>query len=286
MALFLQTLVNGIMLGSIYAMVALGLTLIFSILEIPNFAHGALYMIGAYFTFVLISSWGFNYWIALLVSMLALFAVGVLVEKFVYRPFYKQPPMNMFIVAVGLILIIENVALAIWGPTFRSIRPPVHAIYQFAGVTVTAQRILVILVAVVMILLLHFFIKHTRLGAAIEATSQNREGAQLMGINVGIVGASTFGVGTAFAAIAASLVAPISLVYPTMGVPVIGMAFVIIILGGMGNFLGAVIGGYMIGLSETLLSAFVTARFVEPIIFSSLVLILAIRPTGLFGKEH
>jgi len=286
MALLLQSLINGVMLGSIYAMVALGLTLIFSILEIPNFAHGALYMIGAYISFMLISSLEMNYWFALIVSMAALFIFGMLVEKFVYRPFYKQPPVNMFIVAVGLILIFENAALAIWGPTFRSIRPPLPFLYEVAGIVVTAQRILVILIAALLILALHFFIKHTRLGAAIECTSQSREGAQLMGINVGMVGAATFGVGTAFAAIAATLVAPISLVYPTMGVPVIGMAFVIIIIGGMGNFFGAVIGGYLIGLSETLLSTYVTGRFVEPIIFSSLVLILAIRPTGLFGKEH
>lgn len=286
MALFLQTVINGVMLGSIYAMVALGLTLIFSILEIPNFAHGALYMIGAFISFTLISSLGLNYWIALAGSMVGLFIFGMLVEKYVYRPFYKQPPVNMFIVAVGLILIFENTALAIWGPTFRSIRPPMQGIYEIAGTIVTAQRVLVIGMAVLLITALHFFIKHTRLGAAIECTSQNRDGAQLMGINVGMIGAATFGVGTAFAAIAATLVAPISLVYPTMGVPVIGMAFVIIVIGGMGNFFGAVIGGYLIGLAETLLSTYVTGRFVEPIIFSSLVLILAIWPTGLFGKEH
>jgi branched-chain amino acid transport system permease protein len=274
------------MLGSIYAMVALGLTLIFSILEIPNFAHGSLYMIGAYISFILISNLGLNYWIALVGSMLVLFAIGVLVEKVVYRPFYKQPPINMFIVAVGLIFIFENAALAIWGPEFRSIRPPVHAIYNISGVIFTAQRLLVIVIAVLLITLLHFFIKHTRLGAAIEATSQNRQGAQIMGINAEVVGAATFGVGTALAAIAATLVAPISLVYPTMGVPVIAMAFVIIIIGGMGNFFGAVIGGYLIGLSETLLSTYVTSRFVEPLIFGSIVLLLAIRPTGLFGKEH
>ncbi|MBS3809804.1 MAG: branched-chain amino acid ABC transporter permease, partial [Desulfobacterales bacterium] len=151
---------------------------------------------------------------------------------------------------------------------------------------VTAQRIIVIISAVVLITLLHCFIKYTRLGAAIEATSQDRQGAQIMGINVGIVGAATFGVGTALAATAATLVAPISMVYPTMGVPVTPMAFVIIILGGMGNFFGAVIGGYLIGLSETFLSMYVTTQFVEPIIFGSIVLLLAVKPTGLFGKEH
>jgi branched-chain amino acid transport system permease protein len=284
--LLFQTIINGIMLGSVYAMVALGLTLIFGILEIPNFAHGALYMIGAYVAFFCISSMGVSYWFALVISIGALFVMGMIIERFIYRPFYNQPHISSFIVAVGLILILENGALVLWGADFRRIAPPSNAIFNILGITVTSQRLLVIGFAALLIIAIHLFIKKTRLGAAIEATSQNRDGAQLMGINTGLVGQATFGMGTALASVAAVLVAPILLISPVMGESVIAMAFVIIILGGMGSFVGAVIGGYIIGLLETMISTFVTSYYAEALIFGVLVAVLAVKPTGLFGKEH
>lgn len=274
------------MLGSIYAMVALGLTLIYGILEIPNFAHGALYMVGAYISFQLITSLGFPYGVALLSSAVLLFFLGMFIERFVYRPLYVQPAINSFIAAVGLILIIENGALAIWGPAFQRFPRASSSVFHVLNITITSQRLIVIVTAVLLITALNFFIKHTRLGSAIEATSQNRQGAQLMGINVRLIGSLSFGLGTALAAVAATLVAPILLIYPTMGGPVIGMAFVIIILGGMGSFIGAVIGGYIIGLAETLFASYVTTHYVEALIFGILVFILAVKPTGLFGKGH
>jgi len=274
------------MLGSVYAMVALGLTLIFGILEIPNFAHGALYMIGAYIAFFAISALGINYWFALIISIGALFVVGMIIERFIYRPFYNQPHISSFIVAVGLIFILENGALVLWGADFRRIAPPSSTIFNILGMTVTSQRLIVIGVAAFLIIAIHLFIKKTRLGAAIEATSQNRDGAQLMGINTDMVGQSTFGLGTALAGVAAVLVAPILLISPVMGESVIAMAFVIIILGGMGSFIGAVLGGYFIGLFETMISTYVTSYYAESLIFGVLVVVLAIKPTGLFGKEH
>lgn len=286
MDLLLQTIINGIMLGSVYAMVALGLTLIYGILEIPNFAHGALYMVGAFIAFFCITYFGASYWLALLISVAALFVMGMVVEQFVYRPFYKQPHISSFIVAVGLIFILENGALVLWGADFRRIGAPSNAIFNLLGTTVTSQRLIVIGVTVLLIIAIHFFIKKTRLGAAIEATSQNREGAQLMGINTSLIGQATFGLGTALAGVAAVLVAPILLISPVMGESVIAMAFVIIILGGMGSFVGAVIGGYIIGLLETMISTYVTSYYAEAIIFGILVLVLAVKPTGLFGKEH
>ena len=286
MDLLFQTIINGIVLGSLYAMVALGLTLIFGILEIPNFAHGAMYMIGAYVAFFCISSMGVSYWFALVISIGALFVMGMIVERFIYRPFYNQPHISSFIVAVGLIFILENGALVLWGADFRRIAPPSNAIFNILGITVTSQRLLVIGFAALLIIAIHLFIKKTRLGAAIEATSQNRDGAQLMGINTGLVGQATFGLGTALAGVAAVLVAPILLISPVMGESVIAMAFVIIILGGMGSFIGAVIGGYIIGLMETMISTFVTSYYAEALIFGVLVAVLAVKPTGLFGKEH
>ena len=281
-----QTIINGIMLGSIYAMVALGLALIYGILEIPNFAHGTLYMLGAYIAYQLIISLGFPYWAALFCSAAILFFIGMFIERIAFRPLYAQPMINSFIVAVGLILILENGVLAIWGPAFKRFPRASSSVFHLLNITITAQRVIVIVTAVLLIIALHFFIRHTRLGSAIEATSQNRKGAQLMGINVSMVGGLTFGLGTALAAIAACLVAPVLLIYPTMGGPVIAMAFVIIILGGMGSFLGAVVGGYIIGLAETLFASYVTTDYVEALIFGILVLVLSVKPTGLFGKGH
>jgi branched-chain amino acid transport system permease protein len=281
-----QTIINGIMLGSVYALVALGLTLIYGILEIPNFAHGALYMIGAFIAFFCMTSLGVSYWIALVVSLTALFVAGMAIEQFIYRPFYKQPHVSSFIVAVGLILIMENGALVLWGADFRRIPPPKGGILNVFGITVTYQRLMVIFLAALLIFAIHLFIKKTRMGAAIEATSQNREGAQLMGINTSFVGQVAFGLGTALAAVAAVLVAPILLISATMGESVIAMAFVIIILGGMGSFIGAVVGGYIIGLLETLVCTYVTSCYVEALIFGVLVLVLAVKPTGLFGGKH
>lgn len=281
-----QTIINGIMLGSIYAMVALGLALIYGILEIPNFAHGTLYMLGAYIAYQLIISLGFSYWVALFCSAAVLFLIGMFIERIAFRPLYTQPMINSFIVAVGLILMLENGVQAIWGPAFKRFPGASSSVFHLLNITITAQRVIVIVTAVVLIIALHFFIRHTRLGSAIEATSQNRKGAQLMGINVSMVGGMTFGLGTALAAVAACLVAPVLLIYPTMGGPVIAMAFVIIILGGMGSFLGAVVGGYIIGLAETLFACYVTTDYVEALIFGILVLVLSVKPTGLFGKGH
>ena len=278
--------INGIVVGNIYALLAVGLALIYGVSHLINFAHGSIYMVGAYISFLIITSWGIPYWLALIFSAAFLFVVGMLVERIVYRPLYVQPVINSFIAAVGLILILENGALALWGPQFRRFPRATSQVFQVLGVTITSQRILVIVLTILLILAVHWFIKRTRLGAAIEATSQNRQGAQLMGINTSLVGGLTFGLGTALAAVAATLVAPILLIYPTMGGPVIAMAFVIIILGGMGSFFGAVVGGYIIGLAETLFSSYVTTKYVDTLIFGILVFILAVKPTGLFGKGH
>ncbi|MCX7982082.1 MAG: branched-chain amino acid ABC transporter permease [Syntrophales bacterium] len=286
MGILLQTLINGIMLGSVYAMVALGLTLIYGILNVPNFVHGTLYMIGAYIAYFAIVSFGAPYWVGLIVSLIILFAIGILLERIVFRPFYDKPLINSFIVAVGLILVLENTALSLWGPEFRQFAAPSDKVIKVMGVMITAQRIIVIVTAAVLIWLVHLFIKKTRLGSAIEATSQNPDGALLMGINISHMRGITFGIGTALAAVAAVLVGPILLIYPAMGHTVIGMAFVIIIIGGMGSFIGAVLGGYIIGILETLVTSYITNFFTEAIIFGLLVLLLAVRPTGLFGKPH
>lgn len=286
MALFFQQILNGIMLGSVYSLVALGLTLIYGILGIPNFAHGALYMLGAYITFLLVSSAGINFWLAMIVAMVGLALVGMLVERLVFRPLMEAPHLNSFIAAIGLIFIIENGALILWGPDFKRFPPIYEQLYHIFGITITLQRIIIVLTAVGLIILMELFIKKTTIGATIEATAQDRIGTQLVGINVNRVDLITFALGTALAAAAGALIGPILLVYPSMGGAVILKAFVIIILGGMGSIPGAIVGGFILGLLESIGGGYITTEYHEVLAFGVLVAVLAIKPTGLFGRAH
>jgi len=285
MDLFLQQIFNGIMLGSTYAVVALGLTLVFGILHIPNFAHGHLYMLGAYISFVAMTKFGLGFWTALVASVLVLALVGVVVERLVYRPLRDQPHINSFISAIGALMILETGVIVTWGPQAHRIPNPYPGTVELLGVTMTQQRLLLIIAALVLILLLQLFIKKTTPGTTIEAVAQNREGAMLVGINVNRVSSLTFAISTGTAAAAACLVAPIFMISPVMGA-LLGMkAFIIVILGGLGSVPGAIVGGYILGLIESLGGGYISADYKDVFAFGALLLILAFKPTGLFGRE-
>ena len=284
MALLLQQILNGIMLGSVYSLVALGLTLIYGILHIPNFAHGHKYMLAAFTSFFLVTNFHTNYWVALVIAMGVLGLVGMGVERWVYRPLRNVPHINSFIAAIGLLLMIESFALILFGADFRRFPPLYDQPIHIFGVGITLQRLLVILAAALLILLLQLFLKRTWLGATIEAVAQSPEGAQLVGISIDRVSSLTFGLGTALAAAAATLITPIFLVYPTMGSVPNLRAFVVIIIGGMGSIPGAVIGGLMLGLIESLGGGFISTDYKDIFAFGALVTFLTFRPMGLFGK--
>lgn len=285
MDLFLQQVFNGIMLGSTYAIVALGLTLVFGILHVPNFAHGNIYMLGAYVAFFLITLYGFGFWVAVIGSMVAMALVGMFMERVVYRPLREQSHINSFIAAIGALIFIETFVIAVWGPQGYRIPNPYPETIEILGIIMSQQRLIVIIAAIVLIVLLQLFIKKTTQGTTIEAVAQNREGAMLVGINVNSVSSMTFAISTALAAAAASLVAPIFMISPGMGA-LLGMkAFVIVILGGLGSIPGAILGGYILGLIEALGGGYISADYKDVFAFGALILILAIKPTGLFGKE-
>ncbi|MCL6610856.1 MAG: branched-chain amino acid ABC transporter permease [Peptococcaceae bacterium] len=285
MDLFLQQIFNGVMLGSTYAIVALGLTLVFGILHIPNFAHGHLYMLGAYVSFFAMTRYGLGFWPALFISVFVLALAGVVVEFLVYRPLRDQPHINSFISAIGALIILETGVVVIWGPQAHRIPNPYPGTIELLGMTMTQQRLLLIIVAIIMIVLLQIFIKKTTPGTAIEAVAQNREGAMLMGINVNRISSLTFAISTGTAAAAATMVAPIFMISPAMGA-LLGMkAFIIVILGGLGSIPGAIVGGYILGLIEALGGGYISADYKDVFAFGALLLILAIKPTGLFGRE-
>jgi branched-chain amino acid transport system permease protein len=284
MVLFFQQLVNGIMLGAAYSLVALGLTLIYGILHIPNFAHGHKYMWAAFTSLFLVVNFHTNYWVSLIIAMVVLGFVGAGVERLVYRPLRNAPHVNSFIAAIGLLLFLESLSLIFWGADFRRFPTLYDKPIHIFGVAITLQRLLVIVAAALFIILLQVFIKRTWLGATIEAVAQNPEGAQLVGISIDRVSSLTFGIGTSLAAAAATLIAPIFLVYPTMGAMPNLKAFVVIIIGGMGSIPGAVIGGLMLGLMEALGGGYISTDYKDLFAFGALVTFLTFRPTGLFGK--
>lgn len=276
---------NGIMLGSIYSLVAIGLTLIFGILFVPHFALGHKAMIGAYFTFFLVTLFKVNYWFATGISMALLAIIGVFVWRIVFYPIRDAPHINGFISAFGALMFLESLALILWGATFRQIPTPYgDKIVTVSGVSVTVQRLLVVFVSVGIIIALHFFLKKTLLGSAIRAVAQNREGAMLVGIKVNRISSITMAIGSGLAALAGSLIGPISLVYPTMAHSTILKAFVIIILGGMGSVGGAILGGFLLGVAESLGGGFISTDYKDLFAFAALVIILTIKPTGFFGR--
>ncbi len=284
MDILIQQLFNGLTLGSVYSLVALGLTLVYGILHIPNFAHGALYMVGGYITLTMMTQAGLNYWLAIVVSCVVVGGLAVLMERLVFHPLRHAPAIHDKIAAIGIMLFLEALVQFIWGADYQTMTSPYGAVVNVAGVTLTMQRLLIIIATVLVMAILYFFLKKTFTGATIIAMSQNREGANLVGINTNRVAMLTFLISGALAAIAVSLAAPINLVFPGMGHLVLTKAFVIIILGGMGSIPGAIAGGYILGFTESLGATYISNDYKDLIAFVLLVLILTIKPNGLFAK--
>jgi branched-chain amino acid transport system permease protein len=285
MDILIQQLFNGLTIGSVYSLVALGLTLVYGILHIPNFAHGALYMLGAYVTLTMMLLWNVPYWISMAISVLVVGLLGVLMDRLVFHPLRNAPPIHDKIAAIGMLLFLEAFAQLIWGADYRTMETPYGQVIDMFGLTVTMQRILINIGAVAVMILLYLFLKKTYIGATIIAMAQNREGANLVGINTNKVAMLTFMISGGLAAIAASLSAPINLVFPGMGHLVILKAFVIIILGGMGSVPGAILGGYILGFTESLGATYISNDYKDIIAFVLLVIILSIKPKGLFSRE-
>jgi len=282
--LFLQQVLNGLTLGGVYSLVALGLTLVYGILHVPNFAHGAFYMAGAFVGFYGISSLGLNYWVAMAGAAAAVALIAVLSERLVFHPLRNAPYLHHMIASIGILLFLEAGAQALWGADFHRMETPYTAILDFAGLSLPAQRILIIVAAFVLVGLLQLFLKKTIMGATIVAMAQNRDGAALVGIDARRVAMLTFAISGALAGMAAVLYAPINLVYTSMGNLVITKAFVIIVLGGMGSVPGAIAGGLIIGFAEAFGAFYISTDYKDIIAFALLVVILSFRPEGLFSK--
>ncbi|GAA5436320.1 branched-chain amino acid ABC transporter permease [Deinococcus sp. A31D244] len=286
MTTVLQQLFNALALGGVYALVALGLTLVYGVMRVPNFAHGGLYMLGAYLTYASLDRLGVGYVPALIIAALGVALLAALLERLIFYPLRNAPHVHPMIAAIGVLFFLEALIShpSVFGPDFKQIAEPVPGILNLGGVTLTWQRLLIIAASLVVMWGLNFFLKRTLTGATIEAMSQNREGARLVGINTNRVGMLTFAISGALAAVAAALVAPINAVTPSMGEVMNLKVFAIIILGGMGSVPGAIVGAFLLAFTEVFGGFYINLDFADVIGFAMLVIVLAIRPQGLFRR--
>ncbi len=292
MTTFLQQLVNGLSLGSIYALIALGYTMVYGVLRLINFAHGDVYMVGAYVGYYLsrkLQGEQPSIVSALIVmagSMIACALLGMLIERLAYRPVRREARLTLLITAIGVSLFIENVAQLVFGPDpkfFPSLAP--HADILLGGVRLTSEQITVIAVSVLLMVCLRFFILKTRTGKAMRAVSFSLDAARLMGISTDRIIAITFALGSALAAAAGVLIGmQIPKVDPLMGIMYGLKAFVAAVLGGIGSIPGAVLGGLLIGISEVMVVGYLSSTYREAIAFGILILVLILRPQGLLGR--
>ena len=302
MDVLLQQILNGLILGSLYAMVALGYTMVYGILELINFAHGEIVMLGAMVSvtvLAVLAALGVPVPLALLAALAAAVAVcvitGVLVERVAYRPLRNAPRLAPLITAIGVSIVLQNLAMIIWGRQYLSFPPVLDIqIYEIAGATITNVQILIVAVAAVTMGGLLLLVQRTRLGRAMRATAQNREVAGLMGVDVNRVIAATFAVGSALAAVAGLLIAAYyGIAHYNMGF-ILGLkAFSAAVLGGIGNIPGALLGGLLLGVIESLgagyigdlTGGFLGSHYQDIFAFFILILVLVFRPSGLLGER-
>ena len=294
MTTFLQQLVNGLSLGSIYALIALGYTMVYGVLRLINFAHGDVYMLGAYTGYYLSRklkgdepSLG-RALVVMLGAMLACAIVGIVIERFAYRPVRRASRLTLLIAAIGVSLFIENGAQLLFGPDpkfFPSLAP--RADFLVGGVRLTSEQLTVIAVSFLLMVLLRFFIMKTRTGKAMRAVSFNLDTAKLMGISTDRIIAITFALGSALAAAAGVLIGmQIPKIDPLMGILYGLKAFVAAVLGGIGNVPGAVLGGLLIGTSEVMVVGYLSSTYRDAIAFGILILVLLLRPQGILGRAQ
>ena len=282
----LQDIANGLVLGSIFALVASGLSLKFGTLNIPNFAHGTLYMFGAYLAYTMVVQ-GIFFPIALAVSIGVVALLGVAVEKVAFRPIREAEHALLFITAVAVFIIMEQSAYIAYGVQPRSIPVDIPALrIVVPGVLVLPEsRVLILITTVSLMLGLRLFVTKTKVGKAIRAVAQNRVAASLMGVNIDTIASQVFAIGSAMAALAGVLVGIAFFIEPGMG-SIILTVFVIIVFGGLGSIPGALISAYTVGIVHSFVSSYLGAVFADGTVFLILMIVLAVRPTGLLGIKE
>ncbi len=284
--MFLTQVLNGLQLGSIYALVALGYTMVYGIILLLNFAHGDIIMFGSYVAWIALVQLGLNPAIAVLLAMFACVVLGVLIDKVAYAPLREAPRLSILITAIGVSYLLENGVQLLLGADAKVVPSIIDlGTVQVFGSTLSGTALLTVAVTIVATVVLTLLVQKTRLGKAMRAVSEDMGAARLMGVNVNSTISFTFAVGSALAGIAAILYSmAYQQVSPTMGVMLGTKAFVAAVLGGIGSIPGAVIGGLIVGFSEVFVAAFGLSVWQDAVVFLLLILVLVVKPTGLLGR--
>ena len=286
--ILLQFALNGLFLSSVYALVALGLTLIFGVMDIADFSQGALFMVGAFLSFVLMTVAGLHFLVSIVIAMALVAMLGALNYLLAYRPLQREAGPNTFIAALGILVVLENLALLIAGAEEFYMEPPLgDGNFRVVGASITHQRAFLVAMTGLFIFGVWFFLTRTRTGKALRALSQNRTGAEVCGINKTRISIIAFLLASALAGGAGVLMAPITPIHPHMGGEIIVKSFAIVVIGGMGSAPGALVGALIIGLGETISTAYLPSLVTNLIAFVLMILVLLFRPNGIFGNpEH
>lgn len=283
---FIQQLFNGLHVGSIYALIALGYTMVYGIVKLINFAHGDILMIGAYSTYFLITS-GFPIWASVLLSMLICAVIGVVIERVAYKPLRRAPRISALITAIAVSLFLQNLFMILFKPDGRPF-PKIIQLQSLSigNIKIEGLTILTIVISTILMISLHFFINKTKTGKSMRAVSQDRDAAMLMGINTDKTISITFAVGSALAAVGGIL---FSMAYPLID-PYMGTmpglkAFIAAVLGGIGVIPGAMFGGIIMGVAESFTKAYISSQLSDAVVFGILTVVLIVKPSGIFGKN-
>jgi branched-chain amino acid transport system permease protein len=283
----LQHGLNALMLGGTYALLGIGLTLIFGIMRVVNFTHGELYAFGAYMMYMLVMLLEVNFFLALVLAVALGVALGGLIEVTLLRRLRGADIDTTMLVMIGAWIALQNTEQLLWTGVAKSIDNPFPAAPLVIGsVSVAWNRVFVFAVAAVLIIATYALINHTKLGKAMRATFQDRDTAALMGIQIGTINIATFAIGSGLAAAAGALLGPVFVAYPTMGDLAALKAFAIVILGGLGNIAGATIGGFILAFVEELGAGYISSGYRDAMGFLLIILILVFRPTGLFARKE
>jgi len=283
--LFAQIAVTGITIGFLYALIAIGLTLIFGIMRTIQYAHGEFYMLGAYCLFYWFKFLGWPYWLGVLASAVIVFSFGVVVQLLLFRPLHGKSMLYSLAVSMGLIFIISSGGLLTFGTVVRGIPKFIAGGTRIFGAFIAYERIVISAVSALLVLGLWIFLQKTKTGMAMRAVSQDPDTASLQGINTRRIHWIGFGLGSALSAVAGCMMGTLMSIIPTMGFMATMKAFMIVIMGGLGSILGALIGAFLIGFIDSFVTTLATAEIAYIMGFAAVFIILVFKPAGLFGQE-
>jgi len=286
-SVLMQSIISGILIGGVYALIGIGLTIIFGVMRVINFAHGDIMMVGMYLTYFLFTLLGIDPFLSVLITMPLMFLFGAIMQKVFINRILGTLPQNQILLTIGLGLIMSNTAMLAFTSDYKILTTSYSSSsFNVAGISISQPLLISFLITAAITAGLYWFLMKTDTGQAIRATAQDREAAQLMGINVKWMSILSFGIGAAMAGTAGALISPTYYIFPQVGSAFTLKAFVITVLGGMGSIVGATVGGIIIGLVESVAAVTISSDWKDVVVFSIFLLVLLIKPAGLMGKSR